>query len=409
MSKRMRTRYGVSPWVHQFPDNRRPAFPRVRGAFAVDVVVVGGGLSGCTAAYTCAAAGLNTVLLEANRIGLGQSGRSTGLLLPEPGPSFRAVAAAHGVRWARQAFEAWRRGSLDGAALLRRLGIRCGLAGQDALTIAWREDERGLRREYDARVAAGVDVTWLARKPLQKAALADAPAGMKVRDAYAIDPYCAAVGLAQAAVKRKARLFEHSAARKVTFTRKDAEVITTDARFRTKHVIVTTGMATLEFRQLRRHFKRREAYLVLTEPMPAAMRKAVGPRVATIADTQAPHHRILWTADDRILLGGADRDELPAAKREAARVQRTGQLMYELSTMYPAISGLKPEYGWDLPYGETADGLMYIGPHRNYPHHLFALGRGGDSVTGAFVAARILLRAIQGAPDKADDVFSWLR
>ena len=83
--------------------------------------------------------------------------------------------------------------------------------------------------------------------------------------------------------------------------------------------------------------------------------------------------------------------------------------MYELSTMYPAISGLMPEYGWDLSYGETADGLMYIGAHRNYPHHLFALGRGGDSITGAFVAARIMLRAIQGAPDKTDDVFSWLR
>ena len=42
--------------------------------------------------------------------------------------------------------------------------------------------------------------------------------------------------------------------------------------------------------------------------------------------------------------------------------------------MYPAISGLQPEYGWDASYGETADGLMYIGPHRNYPRHLFALG-----------------------------------
>ena len=70
---------------------------------------------------------------------------------------------------------------------------------------------------------------------------------------------------------------------------------------------------------------------------------------------------------------------------------------------------LMPEYGWDLPYGETADGLPYIGAHRNFPRHLFALGGPGDSVTGAFLAARILLRAIQGASEKADDVFSWVR
>jgi hypothetical protein len=52
---------------------------------------------------------------------------------------------------------------------------------------------------------------------------------------------------------------------------------------------------------------------------------------------------------------------------------------------------------------------MYIGAHRNYPHHHFALGGGRDSVTGAFVAARIILRAIQGAPQKADEVFGWTR
>ena len=48
------------------------------------------------------------------------------------------------------------------------------------------------------------------------------------------------------------------------------------------------------------------------------------------------------------------------------------------------------DYGWSTTYGETADGLMYIGAHRNYPRHLFALGGPGDSVTGAFLAARIL-------------------
>jgi hypothetical protein len=52
---------------------------------------------------------------------------------------------------------------------------------------------------------------------------------------------------------------------------------------------------------------------------------------------------------------------------------------------------------------------MYIGPHRNYPHHLFALGGGRDTVTGAFVAARIIARALQGTPDKSDDVFGWNR
>jgi glycine/D-amino acid oxidase-like deaminating enzyme len=174
-------------------------------------------------------------------------------------------------------------------------------------------------------------------------------------------------------------------------------------------VIVTTGVATAEFKPLRRHFKSRETYLVLTEPVPASIRKQLGTDKVTLRDMASPRHRLRRTKDGRLLIAGADRDESPARQRDALRVQRTGQLMYELLMMYPAISGLQPEYGWEMSYGETADGLMYIGPHRNYPRHLFALGSSGDTLAGAFLAARILARAARGTLDKADEVFGWTR
>jgi glycine/D-amino acid oxidase-like deaminating enzyme len=110
-----------------------------------------------------------------------------------------------------------------------------------------------------------------------------------------------------------------------------------------------------------------------------------------------------------LLIAGGDRDESPLRQRDAIRIQRTGQLMYELLMMYPAISGLRPEYGWEMVYGETADGLMYVGPHRNYPRHLFGLGGSGDSLAGAFLAARVLARAARDEVDKADEVFGWTR
>jgi len=68
-----------------------------------------------------------------------------------------------------------------------------------------------------------------------------------------------------------------------------------------------------------------------------------------------------------------------------------------------------PQYGWDLTYGETIDGLPYVGSHRNYPRHLFALGGGRDSISGAFLAARVLARAAAGEPEKGDDVFGFAR
>jgi glycine/D-amino acid oxidase-like deaminating enzyme len=404
-----RTRYGVSPWIHQFPDSRRPDYPRAKGEIDRDIVIIGGGLTGCAAAYACATAGIRAVVLEAGRVGQHGAGRSAGLLLPDPGPSFRELSQAHGLRAARSAFQSWRRATLDAAALIRRLGIKCGLDAQDAFVVSTRDDERALRRELEARAAAGLDAAWLARKQLVATAALEGAGAIRMRDAFTLDPYRACVGLAATAVKRGVPIHERTPVRKVRIGRKHVEVIAAGATIRAKTVIVATGVATAEYRQLRRHFSARESYLVLTEVVPAGVRRALGTRGATMADTRTPRHRIRFTDDDRILVGGADQAVTPERKRDAVLVQRTGQLMYELLTMYPVISGLMPEYGWDLPYGDTADGLPYVGPHRNFPRHLFALGCGGDSVTGAFLAARIVLRHLQGTPDKADAVFSWTR
>ncbi len=381
----------------------------MKGALERDVVIIGGGLAGCAAAYACAAAGVRAVVLEADRVGQHAAGRSAGLLLPDPGPTLRDVSQAHGLRGARTVFQTWRRATLDAAALLRRLGIKCGLDAHDALVAAPREAEKALRREFETRQAAGLDGTWLGRKQVLAATALDASAAIRMRDAFGLDPYRACVGLAAAAVKRDVPIYERTPVRQVRAGRRQVEVIAEGATIRAKTVVVATGIATAEFTQLRRHFSAREAYLVLTEVIPASMRRSLGTRSATIADTRTPRHRIRFTADNRMLVAGADQAATPERKREAILIQRTGQLMYELLTMYPVISGLMPEYGWEQAYGDTADGLPYIGPHRNFPRHLFALGAGGDSVTGAFLAARIILRYLQDAPEKSDALFGWTR
>ena len=405
----MRTRYGISPWIDLFPKSRLRDYSRLRGEQAADVVIVGGGLTGCATAYACAVAGIKAIVIEADRVGQGSAGRSAGLLLPEPGPAFRDIEQAHGLRAARTAFDGWRRASLEGAAILRRLNIKCGLQPVGPLIVSARDDEKKLRREFESRSKAGIAGTWLTRKLLAGLAVPEAPAAVRMRDAFTLDPYRACLGLAAAAASRGAVIYERSRARKVKVARRHVEVVAEGGQVRASTVIVATGTATLEFRQLRRHFKRRESYLVLTEPLPPTMRKQLGSRDTTFGDTREPHRRVRWTADDRILVGGATQDETPERTRPAVLVQRTGQLMYELLTMFPAISGLMPEYGWELSSGETADGLMYIGPHRNYPRHLFALGGGGDSITGAFLAPRILVRALQDASDKDDAVWSFTR
>ena len=405
----MPTRYGESPWIYEFPRTRRPGFPRLRGEHTCDVVIVGGGLTGCATAYACAMTGLRTVVIEADRVGQGSAGRSAGLLLADPGPLFRDVVRSHGLRAARRVFETWARGASDGAALLKRLKVPRGATAVSDVMAGLRGDDKALARELAARDEAGIPARWLPERQARTATNLEAAAALRVPYGFAVDPYAACVAVANAAARRGAAIFEKSQVRKVKALRKSVEVTAADAIVRAETVIVTTGIATAEFGPLRRHFKRRETYLVMTAPVPAPVRKQLAPPGVTIRDMRTPHHRVRWTPDQRLIVSGADQDETPARTRDAVLVQRTGQLMYELLMLYPAISGLQPQYGWQLPYGETADGLMYIGPHRNYPHHLFALGGGGDTISGAFVAARILTRAVRGQTEKADDVFGWTR
>jgi glycine/D-amino acid oxidase-like deaminating enzyme len=252
-------------------------------------------------------------------------------------------------------------------------------------------------------------VVWLTRKQIQARTGLDAAGGMKSSDAFAVDPYRACIGLAVEASRRGITFFEHSAVRKVRFTRKFADVMCENGTIRTRKVIVATGTATAEFKSLQRHLDRREAYLVMTEILPAIMRRQLGDSKIVLRDVQQPPNVISHTHDERLIVEGGDQKETPVRTRPAVLVQRTGQLMYEALKKYPVISGLQPDYGWEVVYGQTADGLMYIGPHRNYPHHVFALGGSAASITGAFVAARLLARAVQDATEKSDQVFAWTR
>ncbi len=406
----MATRYGRSPWVDQFPKSRIPSYPPQRGPHKIDAVIVGGGLTGCAAAYAFAASGVRVALVEAERIGRGRSGGSAGWVGADPGVSFGDVQGAVGLRTARHAFQAWRRAALDLAALVRRLAIKCDLEPRSALIVGGTPEQAArLRRERKARRDAGFDAAWLNPRAIVSETALIAAGAIGIQDGATIDPYRATIGLAAAAAQRGASVFERSAVNKITFTRRSVDVFTAEGRIRANKVVIATGAPTALFNSLARHFWFRTSYLVLSEPVPARLRHALGTRSAVVRDSAAPSHILRWVGDERLLVSGADGDEVPERQREKTIVQRTGQLMYELSTMYPEISGTMPAYGWHASYARTSDGLPYIGPHRNYPHHLFAFGDSSRSVAGAYLASRILLRHYQDEADPADEAFGFHR
>jgi glycine/D-amino acid oxidase-like deaminating enzyme len=307
-------------------------------------------------------------------------------------------------------WQAMHRAALEFPAALRRLGIKCDLLPQNLLSVgvADRVAARSLRREYEARRAAGLDHRWMSPMQVTRAAAIDSGGGIVTRGAV-LDPYRACLGLASAAVKRGAVLFERSEVRRIRTTPKLVEVHTASGSVRADTVVIATGAPIADLRQLRRHLHPRHGYAVVTEPLPAAVRRQAGQRASVLRDRATPAHFVRWLKEDRVLVTGADQGPISLRLQDQALVQRTGQLMYELSLLYPAISGTRPEWAWSYAFDDTVDGLPYIGTHRNFPRHLFALGLGRHGVAAAWLAARLLLRHLTEAPAKGDDLFSFSR
>ena len=401
-------------WDDRTPPARRPSWPRgprgkaPREPQQTDIVVVGGGLTGAAAAYAFAAAGHQVVLFEAGRIASGATGGSAGLMLPAFDVPFSAHDQLHGLRASRVMWQQARRGALEFAALIRRLGIRCDLDSTSVVTVS--QDQKSAAKEYASRRDAGLEVT---RLTANAAARETAMSGFAMRtpDAFVIDPVRATLGLVSHAEKQGARIHEGTAVMRIKHLPRNKGVVvkTQGGAINAQAVVIATGTPGALVPQLRRHFSVRDTYLVVTDPMPAAMRKAVGARASVVMDAADPPHTVRWLKDDRVLVTGADQAAVPARLREKTLVQRTGQLLYELSLMYPDVSGIQPAFSWDAPLVSTSDGAPYIGPHRNLPGHLFALGFGRHGDGLAWLAARALVRYYEGAPTKEDGVFGFTR
>lgn len=403
------TRPGASYWHDRFPKSRRPAYARYRGETDTDIVIIGAGLTGSACAWSFASAGLKVVVLEAQRVGSGATMASVGLIREEFDASFQSAVATQGLRASRLMWQTLRRASLDFASSLRRLGIKCDLAQEDLLTLARRDPDavKRLRREYQARRDAGLDHSWMTSAPLSREAAVDAGAAIRTRGS-GLDPYRACLGLAAAAVRRGASIFELSAARKIRAGRKSVDIVTEAGTIRASSVVMTSASGP-GLQSLRRHLRPRQAYAVVTERLPAAVRRELGARKAALRDASEPPHLLRWLDGERVLFAGAEQPPVPARANEKVLVQRRGQLMYELSTIYPPVSGATAEWSWTVPFEDSVDGLPYIGPHRNFPRQLFALGHGRHGVGVAWLAARVLLRAFTGAPVRGDDQLGFAR
>ncbi len=403
-----RLRQGTSLWLDEY-DGPRFSAPALTGRREADVVIIGGGITGCVAAQRLAARGLRVVVLEARKIGRGSTAASTALLMQEPDVDFGDLSERYGRK---AAAGVWRTSRRAVQSMIRAIvGLKTPAALHRVPSIYFTRDPdeaRTLAREARARVRAGIPCRWLDPDQLTDLTGIRGAGAILTRGNAQVNPYVACLGFAASAQRSGARIHERSAVRRVKARGSDVAAETEHGVVRARRAIVATGYATPEFKPLAGRFRMSNTYVIATPPLAAEQRRRIGLGDVMLWDTERPYHYGRWTAGHRLLFGG--RDHPHKRKTSAATLRRrTAELTADLVDLYPTARDLAPEYAWEGLFATTPDGLPYIGKHGRYPRHLFALGYGGNGMTFGFLAGEILDRMIRGVTRPEDELFGFGR
>jgi glycine/D-amino acid oxidase-like deaminating enzyme len=361
-------------------------------------------MTGALIALAFATSGASVAVVEANLVARGSSAASSALLLQEPDYGLGELARRYGSRTSRRLWQLSHDAVRDLTATLKRFRVRCDLAERDTIFYATNaEGAARLEREFQVRTNAGFPARWLTAGSLRELTGIAGRCAIHTSGSAQFDPFRATAGLMRAARSAGADVFERSPVTRIRTESGGVRVYTKRGAIDAKNVVIATGYATAYFRPLAGRFRLYRTYVLATRPLRAAERREVGLSEVMIWDTEWPYHYARWTPDHRLLMGGGDRPIRRGQRRHSSFAGAVRELRADFETLLPALADLDIEQAWEGVFAMTPDGLPYIGPHRRYPRHWFALGYGGNGMTFGSLAARLLLERWRGirSPDHA--------
>ena len=403
-------RHGRPLWLRI--DRRRSArrFPSLTGHHAVEVAIVGAGMTGAMIAAHFAQAGVSVAVVEANRAGSGSTAASTALLLQEPDLDLSSLAKLYGPAASRRIWELSFAAARNLATAFREKNVACDLLYRDSVYYTKSvERARGLQRELAKRRDAGLRGEWLSPRRVRELTGLTAAGAIRTRGNAQLNPYRACLGLLDAADRDGAAIYERSRVRRIQQRPHGVRLHTERGTIDAAQVVIATGYATRDFRPLAGRFRMRHTFVLATHPLERRDRLNLGLGPVMLWDTERPYHYVRWTPDHRLLLGGADRPSRRGALLTKVFDEGVRDLRAYFETHLPALADIGIDYAWEGLFAVTPDSLPYIGPHRRYPRHAFALGYGGNGMTFAWMAAQILLEQWKGIASSDHELFRFGR
>jgi len=372
-----------------------PAADRVEltGTQKADVVVIGGGYTGLSAALHLAEGGAQVTLLEARQPGWGASGRNGGQINPglKDGPEgiirkFGPDAGPRMIAMAGRAADL----VFD---LIERHAIACDARRPGWLRAAHNEagltSLHALAREWQAH-GGGLD-------PLDRAEMARLTGcdsylgGVIDRRGGNLHPLNYALGLAAAAETCGARIFGASPVTAIDRQGSGYRIVTPRGEVEAQQVLVCTNAYSGNVpRQLAASILPVCSVQVATAPLSDNLRRSILPGGHSLSDTRRLLLYFRQDAEGRFIMGGRGTYSDASTRRQFARLRRAAV------ALYPHLAQAEWAFEWGGFVALTRDSYPHL--HELAPGLMAGLGYNGRGVAIATAMGKVMAQWAQGQP-----------
>jgi gamma-glutamylputrescine oxidase len=380
---------------------RPTAHAPLAGEQTFDVCIVGGGISGLSAALHLAERGLRVALLEAKHLGYGGSGRSGGQSIMGYACEISTFEKALGMADARRVWDM----SIEGMQLQRDLiakhSIDCDYTpGHMILGLKRRHDD-ALRAELETlstrydyhslRFIGRDELRSLVASERYSSALFDANGGH-------LHPYRYTLGLGCAAAQGGVAIFENSWVTRLEVAQNatsDNLAHTANGTVRARHLLIAGGALLGRLvPSLARKLMDIGTYIAVTQPLGAERAQSLIANNAAAADMNWILDYFRRTPDSRLLFGGRV-SYSGIDPFDSARVLRK-----RIAQVFPQLVEAHVEYAW----GGFLDITLNRAPHfgRLGPNAFFVQGLSGHGMVIAGMAGKLIGDVISGTAERFD-------
>jgi gamma-glutamylputrescine oxidase len=371
--------------------------PRLEGDERADVCVIGGGFTGLSAALNLAERGFDVVLLEAERVGWGASGRNGGLIGSGQRKDALELEEQLGYARSKQLWDFAEAAKAEIRDRVARHDIDCDLQyGQ--IEGVHKKRYVGMSAEYADALAERYDYPHaraLSRDEVRSMVATESfHEGLHDSRAMSIHPLNYALGIARAASAAGVRIYERS--RVTGYTRTDPATVTTAggsvaARF---IVLGCNGyLGKLEPRVAGRIMPINN-YVIATEPLGEAGARGLIADRNCVHDTRFVVNFFRTSRDHRLLFGGGE-NYRAAFPRDIAAFVRPHMLQ-----LFPQLKATRIDYAWGGTLSVTVKRFPQFG--RLQPNLFFAHGYSGHGISIANFAGKVIAEAIGGTAERFD-------